>query len=237
MKNITITILAGAAFLMSSLSNAGLIERDWQSAGDGLITYDESTGLEWLDITATQNRSYNDISSKLGVGLEFAGWQYATGNQYHTLWADTAYNTTNLNLQWYATSNYTPQEKSDLLLRAATILELTGLSYDSTLSGCVLTSTSKCYRENYGVLADSNGSNQWVTHLDSWWNTSGITEYSSTNFLLLGTHWTSWNKETVNSRAGHWLVREATSVPEPSTLAIFALGMIGLASRRFKKQS
>ena len=29
----------------------------------------------------------------------------------------------------------------------------------------------------------------------------------------------------------------ATSVPEPSTLAIFALGIIGLASRRFKKQS
>jgi hypothetical protein len=29
----------------------------------------------------------------------------------------------------------------------------------------------------------------------------------------------------------------ATDVPEPSTLAIFALGIIGLASRRFKKQS
>jgi hypothetical protein len=29
----------------------------------------------------------------------------------------------------------------------------------------------------------------------------------------------------------------SASVPEPSTLAIFALGMIGLASRRFKKQS
>ena len=28
-----------------------------------------------------------------------------------------------------------------------------------------------------------------------------------------------------------------TNVPEPSTLAIFALGMIGLASRRFKKQA
>lgn len=34
----------------------------------------------------------------------------------------------------------------------------------------------------------------------------------------------------------HVLVR-AAHVPEPSTLAIFALGMIGLASRRFKKQS
>jgi hypothetical protein len=32
-------------------------------------------------------------------------------------------------------------------------------------------------------------------------------------------------------------VKALTSVPEPSTLAIFALGMIGLASRRFKKQS
>ncbi|AAZ26600.1 PEP-CTERM sorting domain-containing protein [Colwellia psychrerythraea] len=29
----------------------------------------------------------------------------------------------------------------------------------------------------------------------------------------------------------------STDIPEPSTLAIFALGMIGLASRRFKKQS
>jgi hypothetical protein len=30
---------------------------------------------------------------------------------------------------------------------------------------------------------------------------------------------------------------DVTSVPEPSTLAIFALGIMGLASRRFKKQS
>jgi hypothetical protein len=29
----------------------------------------------------------------------------------------------------------------------------------------------------------------------------------------------------------------ATSVPKLSTLAIFSLGMIGLATRRFKKQS
>jgi hypothetical protein len=30
---------------------------------------------------------------------------------------------------------------------------------------------------------------------------------------------------------------EPTPVPEPTTLAVFALGMIGLASRRFKKKS
>jgi hypothetical protein len=32
-------------------------------------------------------------------------------------------------------------------------------------------------------------------------------------------------------------LENTTSVPEPTTLAIFALGMIGLASRRFKKKS
>ena len=33
------------------------------------------------------------------------------------------------------------------------------------------------------------------------------------------------------------IVAETTSVPEPSTIAIFALGMMGLAARRFKKKS
>ena len=31
------------------------------------------------------------------------------------------------------------------------------------------------------------------------------------------------------------MFEDSVSVPEPSTIAIFALGMIGLASRRFKK--
>tara|TARA_R110001599_G_scaffold334602_1_gene550980 strand:- start:252 stop:896 length:645 start_codon:yes stop_codon:yes gene_type:complete len=45
---------------------------------------------------------------------------------------------------------------------------------------------------------------------------------------------------TVGSTSGDLTLAingSTTSVPEPSTLAIFALGMIGLASRRFKKQS
>jgi hypothetical protein len=37
--------------------------------------------------------------------------------------------------------------------------------------------------------------------------------------------------------SGLQLVQKTQDVPEPSTIAIFALGMIGLASRRFKKQS
>jgi hypothetical protein len=44
------------------------------------------------------------------------------------------------------------------------------------------------------------------------------------------------NRAISHGAVGVWLYR-TVDVPEPSTLAIFALGMIGLASRRFKKQS
>ncbi len=45
-------------------------------------------------------------------------------------------------------------------------------------------------------------------------------------------------RHVANPVAGSWLVRQAaTSVPEPSTLVIFALGLMGLASRRLSKKS
>jgi len=44
-------------------------------------------------------------------------------------------------------------------------------------------------------------------------------------------------KQSVVSFLTSNITRSKVEVPEPSTLAIFALGMIGLASRRFKKQS
>ena len=40
--------------------------------------------------------------------------------------------------------------------------------------------------------------------------------------------------DTALDKAG---VQSLIAVPEPSTLAIFALGMMGLVSHRFKKQS
>jgi len=66
-------------------------------------------------------------------------------------------------------------------------------------------------------------------------NNSAYTLAGATSYVL-------GDDENLQSRS--WLVTRAfngsdgvASVPEPSTLAIFALGMIGLASRRFKKQS
>lgn len=46
-----------------------------------------------------------------------------------------------------------------------------------------------------------------------------------------------WSSEQTLIDNVRVLREESISVPEPDTLAIFAFGMIGLASRRFKKQS
>jgi hypothetical protein len=54
--------------------------------------------------------------------------------------------------------------------------------------------------------------------------------------LCFGTYSANVNNVWLGLSADSWTIRYA-QVPEPSTLAIFALGMIGLASRRFKKQS
>lgn len=43
-----------------------------------------------------------------------------------------------------------------------------------------------------------------------------------------------WGYESVAGRA---IAAGVTEVPEPSTLAVFALGLMGLASRKFKKQA
>ncbi len=52
-------------------------------------------------------------------------------------------------------------------------------------------------------------------------------------------YYNGWNNRAgnwVNDETSWWVVRQK-EVPEPSTLAIFALGVIGLVSRRLKKQS
>jgi len=55
-----------------------VVEVDWLTAGDKLISRDPVTGLEWLDVTYTANRSFDDISGEFGWRGEFKGWRYAT---------------------------------------------------------------------------------------------------------------------------------------------------------------
>ena len=67
------------ALVLSASVNAALID-------NGMYTTDSSTGLDWLDLTETHLRTYNDISSKFGTGEEFEGWRYATRTEVAGFW-------------------------------------------------------------------------------------------------------------------------------------------------------
>mgnify|MGYP002700338185 FL=1 len=70
---------------------------------------------------------------------------------------------------------------------------------------------------------------------------SGSNTFAGATLLSLGANVGVYNWAWANNIASDTLTlrigQPTEEVPEPSTLAIFALGMIGLASRRFKKQS
>ncbi|ARN74883.1 hypothetical protein [Oceanicoccus sagamiensis] len=53
----------------------------------GNITLDTNTSLEWLDVTETAGRSYNDVFTEINStsGLGKQGWRYATTSEFHTL--------------------------------------------------------------------------------------------------------------------------------------------------------
>lgn len=71
-------------------ASAAVVSLDWKNAGDNLITRDLETGLDWLDLTETNNRSYNFVSSQLGAGGYFEGFRYATSAEVVALWSNFA---------------------------------------------------------------------------------------------------------------------------------------------------
>jgi hypothetical protein len=93
------------AYLLPNVTHAALISIDDANYGINSLTFDTDTNLEWLDITLTINRSYNEIKKELGIGGEYEGFRYASQSEIETLWANEGifdYSNT------YVSENYEP---------------------------------------------------------------------------------------------------------------------------------
>lgn len=73
-----IAIIIGCWLCFAPPAEAELQIRDLAVPADGKITYDDQTGLEWLDLTETVNLSYNEIIGGIGNTWIADGWRYAT---------------------------------------------------------------------------------------------------------------------------------------------------------------
>jgi hypothetical protein len=176
------------AVIVSSYTHAELVETDWKTAGDGLVTVDTVSGLEWLDLTASVNYDYNYVlgsfSSPFGTFND--GWRYASSAEVDTFFR-------NAGVFGYVDAPYIDNTDPTFVTNANILLDLIGITY---------TDANTIRAEGY--TKDAAPQTQ-----------SRISQYmhvkSGPTYVVVGL---ASRRETVESPAwGSWLVRTTTYVP------------------------
>jgi hypothetical protein len=217
--------LAVVVVALGSVSaNADLFELDFNSSGDGLVTLDTDTGLEWLDLTETDGYQQLEIANGAG-GFLSSGWQIADVYQVCNLFS------------------YAGGIDIDACLSstAATLGDVTEAYYQFA-SGPETASLISLLGPN-----DGKSSYDWLvgTFFSSNPNDAGraciFANTSSQPCWSLGSPGgfvvSDLNGYAGSSRPGQgvFLVK-STTVPEPSTLALFGLGLLGMGLARRRKE-
>jgi hypothetical protein len=183
---------------------------DFRSAGDCLLTQDTQTGLEWLDLNATVNRSYDDVAAGFGGYTTTAGFRFASRSEVDQLFSN-------------AIATVIGTDGGSIGQRAL-LPETLGATFASSGPGAVLfgsglfgspDASGRLGRASYEALANSLA-----------------TVTTATNG--------SQSRSVTNAYTGSFLVRttkgDVTAVPTPALLPGL-LGMIAAVRQRMKSES
>ena len=212
------SIIGAACTCLAVLSfnaDAAIVSVDWLTAGDNLITQDTESGLEWLDLSETMNRSYNDISSKLGVGEEFYGWRYASISELSGFF-DAFGGDSNYYSGWSTQNNG--------LFDA--IAPFWGDLY------CIETGCQPS--EGFSNVITSEDAVTWDAHYYTHIN-DNVNSGASLDKDLVSLNFGTWSDTSPNMRVASALVRDVSTVPVPAAAWLFGsglLGLIGVARRK-----
>jgi hypothetical protein len=229
--------IAGLVLALSSFANAGVITYNGYTLDTQTDIVTAGDGLEWLQWDVTKGQS---ISSALQANGVFgsrnygAGWALASNAQMASLFNDFGFNST---LQddttihtgspyTFGSDNTNYDHFIDLF---GAIFQLSGTFFDFGTGVDQISRT----RALFGSDEDN----------DTLYKEAGVhsdyTRDSSTNPYHAYIFQDIWSDSTTNPEFGVALVRLKTQVdaPEPSTLAIFALGLSGLILSRRRQVS
>lgn len=194
-----------SVFCVVNIANAGLVK-------NGSIISDTDSGLDWMELTASTGITYNQMLANFNdVNSVFYGFEYASLTQIQALF----------NGEGYTGDFYSYVTDSGSIDATTQIYNLFGQ-----------TGVNCCDRGDGMYLNENGGLIEWLYYIPEYDSTTSLVR-ALNNFIDPDVlYWDGSN----NNEIGSWIVRSSTeSIPEPSTLAIFALAMIGLASRRLKK--
>lgn len=223
------TILLGLLFSISSLANAGLII----TIGDVVGTNTSlSVSLVGSGTLSSDLASHPDGTGSLKIYTDFSGSIIDT-------WPNTRVGFIGDGLTHFADNNI--GDYVGLAYGSFTAERLvTEITINNLTDGTVglarwLDIDDDGLGDDFAVILDSMDHS--LFDIGDSWSVNGFSilqlQLGNASDFTLGTY--SYIDNALGVVTLIIQKNSVTSVPEPSTLAIFALGMIGLASRRFKK--
>jgi len=209
-------VLLSTACTFGSFANAGLIV---DTADDSFI--DATTGLEWMDFGINNHLSYSGVVAQLPT--TYSEWRLATESEVVDLWHNAFFEGSSY-AQEYATGGVYSSYRA--------LNDAAGMSSFDAAFDAMSTNVNNVA---IGWFADTTGGLSYAQYIDRHLVSNQLTNTDDAAYMTgRNTPYSEYQFST-DPQYSTMLVR--SSVPESSTLAIFALGMIGLASRRFKKKS
>ena len=219
----------GMAFVFSCFNaSAGLIT---DTDRDSFI--DSTTSLEWMDFGVNSADTYDFVASQLGTGQAYDGWRLATKDEVYNMYSNTFLT---LSAEYInpldsvgRSTVIDGQNKSVSVFDD--IFEIMGyntLRREGT--PCEIKWASGLFEGNDGLSLFKTY--DLVGSFEKRFSGDKVSFYDHANFDYLSNSTSAEYSTMLIKSTGSG---DITSVPEPSTIAIFTLAIFGLVSRKFSK--